>query len=118
MTPRRLNQQPIPYDGHLTLALTRTRLATTLSVQLVELARETDLPLPAKGATAGGDPDRLRGIPVAGKGIPGVWNRTRPDQCIDRLDREARLLAILARDIDGTSPGTDPVQALFGSTPS
>jgi hypothetical protein len=98
----------IAYEGHLILALTRQRVAIALTQQVTALAREADQPLPSQGATAGGDPERLRGIPVAGKGIAGVWNRSNPEGCISRLDDLTRRLAVLARDIDGTSPGTQP----------
>jgi hypothetical protein len=103
-----------PYEGHLLLAVQRQRLQVNLAHQLAELARETDLPMPSRGATAGGDRDRLRGIPVQGFG--GAMRRTRPesDSALDRLDREIRALVILAQDVPGTSPGSDPVDVLFG----
>jgi len=104
----------IPYAGHLSLALARVRLQQNLSHQLLELARETGMELPAAGATAAGDPAKLRGIPCVGRGIGGGMRGTRPDDCIDRLDDLSRRLGVLARDIPGTSPGSDPVAELFG----
>lgn len=107
-----------PYDGHLLLAVTRVRTAATLANQLVELSRETGLELPAAGATAAGDPQRLRGIPCVGRGISGEIRDTRPEDSIGRLDAIALRLHALSRDIPGTSPGSDPVEALFGDRES
>jgi hypothetical protein len=102
-----------PYDGHLLIAVTRVRLQVNLSNQLAELARETGLELPAAGATAAGDPQRLRGIPCVGRGISGGIRDTRPEDSIGRLDSIAARLAVIARDIPGTSPGSDPLEALL-----
>ena len=120
-----------PYDGHLLLAVSRVRLQANLSRQLVELARETDSPLPSKGATAGGDPMRLRGIPCVGRGISGATGRSRPESVLDKLEGwmplhpdDARLsaeyalerkLAVLSQEIPGTSPGTEPLEALLAA---
>lgn len=109
----RRNASARPYEGHLLLAVSRVRLATNLSNQLAELARETDLPMPTARATAAGDAMRLRGIPCVGRGITGGMTGARPDGGLDRLDRERRLIFVLARDIDGTSPGTQPEEALL-----
>ena len=49
---------------------------------LVRIARETstsDLPIRAvRGATPGGDPIALRGIPAIGRGVTGAIRGTRP----------------------------------------
>ena len=108
---RQGRESGIPYEGHLSLALQRTRRARVLTVQIVEIARETDLPLPVAPGAPGGDRDRLRGVPVAGFG--GAIRGTRPTDALSRLDREARALAVLGRDICGTSPGSDPVAELL-----
>ena len=104
-----------PYDGHLLLAVTRTRLQVTLSNQLTELARETGMELPAAGATAAGDPQRLRGIPCVGRGISGGIRDSRPEDSIGRLDSIAARLAVISRDIPGTSPGSDPLEELLAA---
>lgn len=108
---RARGEAAIPYEGHLLLAVSRRRLRAQQAVQLAEIARLVDAPLPAKGSTAGGDPARLRGIPVCGHG--GAIRGTRPGDGLDRLDRLRASLIVLAADLDGTSPGTQPEQALL-----
>ena len=50
------------------------------------------------------------------QGFGGAMRRSRPevDSALDRLDRDIRALVILAQDVPGTSPGSDPVVVLFG----
>lgn len=96
-----------PYDGHLLLAVTRVRLQRTLSDQITLLSRETGMERPSAGATAAGDPQRLRGIPCVGRGISGGIRDTRPEDSIGRLD-QMNLLARRLAMFDGTSPGTQP----------
>lgn len=110
---------PIPEDGRLLRQVAAMRLSVNLHAQLHELAEVLDAPLPTHRASAGGDPIALRGIPVCGVG--GAIRGTRPEDCIGRLDRQdkaAARLAVLARGIDGTSPGTQPEQALMDKQPS
>lgn len=112
MTPRGPNVEPIQAEGRLVLLVQRRRLDVAATRQVTELAREADQPLPTR-ATAAGDPDKLRGIPVCGVG--GAIRGTRPDR--DGLAHVGRLwsLAELSRDIPGTSPGTQPEEALMES---
>jgi len=100
-----------PYDGHLLRAIERRRLDVNLARQVAEICREIDKPLPSRGATAGGDPARLRGIPCAGFG--GAVRGTRPTDSIYGMDREASWLAVLSQNIDGTSPGSQPEEELL-----
>jgi hypothetical protein len=50
--------------------------------QLIRIARETATPgtsiRTARGATAGGDERKLRGLPVIGRGVAGVIAGTSP----------------------------------------
>lgn len=66
-------------------AIDRYRQDVALERQLLDLAREQGRPLPQAeriaGATALGDPVKLRGIPAVGRfGIGGAISGTRPDQ--------------------------------------
>lgn len=103
------NVEPLGPD-RLNLMVQRHRIDVTLTRQLTELAREADAPLPTR-ATAAGDPDKLRGIPVCGVG--GAIRGSRPDR--DGLAHVGRLwsLASLSTGIAGTSPGTQPEEALL-----
>lgn len=107
---RRLAVTAIAYEGHLSRAVQRHREQQVIAQQLAEFARETDQPLPSTGATAGGDPARLRGIPAVG-GVSGTMRGTQPETAL--VDKEARGLVALVRDLDGTSPGSQPELALL-----
>lgn len=102
----------IPWAGHLHLTIKRQRENTRLAHQLAQFAREADQPLPTAGATAPGDPQKLRGIPAVG-GISGTIRGTQPEHAL--IAKEARGLLNLIRDIDGTSPGTQPEEALLAA---
>jgi hypothetical protein len=106
-------ESAIPWPGHLSLALRRVELQRNLQYQLCELAREADEPLPSKAP--GGDPVRLRGVPVCG--APGVSSTMRGTSPLGALlaksDRLAVTMAVLGRDLPGTSPGTEPLQAVL-----
>lgn len=79
--PRTQWQTPQPRGLHER----RHAEATAQATQLVELARETDLPITTvTAATAAGDDRRLRGIPVVGaKGVGGAINGTRPGATLE-----------------------------------
>jgi hypothetical protein len=118
MSRWRLDQERIISDGRLVLVVQRLRVTQALSRQLVELAREADQPLPGKGATAAGDVSKLRGIPAIGRGVPGAIRGSRPDVTTIAVGlhydaRSVYQLGVLAGDIDGTSPGTQPEEALM-----
>lgn len=119
MKPHGLNVEPIVYEGHLVRAVQGMRMKAATARQLAEFAREADQPLPSKGATAAGDPERLRGLPaVVGRGsIGGAIRGTLPHVEALREDRAAaHALAVLVRDdVDGASPGTQPEQALLAA---
>jgi hypothetical protein len=108
---RARGEAAIPYEGHLLRVVRRQRLVAAQARQLAELCREEDRPLPVRAAASGGDRARLRGVPVAGFG--GAIRGSRPTDCIGRSDREGRALWVLGRDIEGTSPGTEPLAALL-----
>lgn len=123
MSRWRLDQERIESDGRLVLLVQRQRVTVALTKQLVELARETDLPLPSK-ATAAGDVQKLRGIPAVARGVPGATRGSRPDTAYmaERVkwhnpEREVGAfidaVGVLAYDVDGTSPGTQPEEALL-----
>lgn len=99
-----------PWEGRLTLAVQRRRQTQIFATKLAEFSREASQPLPTTGATAGGDPQRLRGIPAVG-GVSGTIRGTEPLGAL--LALEARGLLNLVRDLDGTSPGTQPEEALL-----
>lgn len=103
------NVEPIGAE-RLNLMVQRHRIDVAVTRQVAELSREADQPLPSR-ATAAGDPDKLRGIPVCGVG--GAIRGSRPDR--DGLAHVGRLwtLAALGRDIPGASPGTQPEEALI-----
>jgi hypothetical protein len=108
------DRSAIPYVGHLLLVVARYREHTRQQVVISEFSREMDLPRPVPGATAGGDAEGLRGIPCIGRGVSGgIDGRPLPAKSIDRLDPLSRALAVLARDVWGTSPGTQPEEALL-----
>jgi hypothetical protein len=112
---RRLLSHPsaIPYDGHLSLALSRMRLANNLTRQLVSLARETDSPMPTRPSAASGDPERLRGLPAIGRSVSGAVRGSDPYRALAGRDRE---VAILVRDLsDGASPGSQPEEACLAA---
>lgn len=100
----------IPWEGRLSLAVQRYRCSVRIAEQAAQFAREVAQPMPSRGATAGGDPQRLRGIPAVG-GVSGTIRGTQPEHAI--LAREARGLVHLVRDLEGTSPGTQPEEALL-----
>jgi hypothetical protein len=106
----RLDQERIDDEGRLNLMVQRRRLNANLARQLTEMARETDQPLPTR-ATAGGDVSKLRGIPAIGRGVPGAMRGSRPD--MSYLPEAVRFLAVAVDGIDGTSPGTQPEEALM-----
>lgn len=108
------DEAPIPYEGHLDLALKRMRRDDYQWSVRTQFERETGQSLSEKGATAAGDRWRLRGIPVVGRtGAPGgVDGRRLPQASINRLDPLSRKLAQLG-SIDGTSPGSQPEEALL-----
>ena len=111
MRARRLDEARIENDGRLLLIVKRTRLTVALNAQLTELAMEVDQPMPSR-ATAAGDVAKLRGIPAIGRGVPGATRGSRPDTAY-MAETVVYALSVLGQDIDGTSPGTQPEQALM-----
>jgi hypothetical protein len=107
----KLNVEKIAYSGHLLLVVARRRTNVAIAMQMAALAREVGESMPLSTASAGGDSQRLRGIPAIGRGVPGAMRGSRPDVFNGRLDPIARRLAELAWDIDSTSPGTQPEEA-------
>jgi hypothetical protein len=79
---------PIGSDG-INLAARSGQLEREQAQLLVRLAREADdgVPLrPIAGATAAGDPARLRGLPAIGRqGLGGAIRGTRPAHLLGRL---------------------------------
>lgn len=74
-------QTPIG-DSRLNRALRTADLNAQMAKQITELARETGehLQRPVRGATAGGDERKLRGIPIYARGVGGAIAGTRPDR--------------------------------------
>lgn len=107
---RRIDEQRIENDGRLLLIVKRTRETVAMSSKLAELSRETDQPMPSR-ATAAGDTAKLRGIPAVGRGVPGAIRGSRPDSAYI-AEPIVYALAVLSTE-DGTSPGTQPEQALM-----
>lgn len=107
---RRIDEQRIVDDGRLLLIVKDTRLTLALATQLTELSRETDQPMPSR-ATAAGDTMKLRGIPAVGRNVPGAIRGSRPDTHYF-AEPVTYALALLSVE-DGTSPGTQPEQALM-----
>lgn len=105
-----MDEQRIDGDGRLLLIVKDTRLQLALAIQLTELSRETDMPMPSR-ATAAGDTMKLRGIPAVGRGVPGAIRGSRPDTSYI-AEPIVYALAVLSTE-DGTSPGTQPEQALM-----
>jgi hypothetical protein len=107
----------IPYEGRLNRAVQGFRMQQQQARLVAELAREVDQPMPSPQASLPGDPQRLRGLPaVGGRGsIGGHIRGTSPHIDAFGQDRGAiHSLATLVRDeIDGSSPGTQPEQALL-----
>jgi hypothetical protein len=108
---RGFNVQRIDDEGRLNLLVQRRRLNANLARQLTELAQEADQPLPSR-ASAAGSWEKLRGIPALGRGVGGAIRGTRPDQ-VFMPEGVTYQLAVLATGIDGTSPGTQPEEALL-----
>lgn len=111
MKSKRLDEQRIDYDGRLNRQVRRTQESMALAQQVTELSRETDKPMDSR-ATAAGDVEKLRGIPCQGRGIGGGIRGTRPDTAW-MPETVVYALAIVASDVDGTSPGTQPEEALM-----
>lgn len=108
-----LNAEAIPHEHHLVLAVQRVRVNLAISRQVADLATEAGEPLPtATRATAGGDREKLRGIPCTGRVGGGAIRGSLP-HVHGLKDRTTSELANLSRDIEGTSPGTDPLAALL-----
>lgn len=81
--------QPIGPDP-LVRAVQLARLEQQQAKLLAELAREAPDDVPVRGATAGGDERRLRGIPAVGRGCAGAIPGTRPGDSLFRQERKAR----------------------------
>lgn len=86
MRHRGINEQAIPADGRLILWQRRHREAQLLDEQAKRIALEVGSDLPdhpnaPMAATPAGDELRLRGIPLAARGVAGVMPGTRPDTC-------------------------------------
>lgn len=111
MKSKRLDEQRIESTGRLSLVVARTRVSVALAAQVTELSLETDLPMPSR-ATAAGDVEKLRGIPCQGRGIGGATRGSRPDTAW-MPETVVYALASVASDVDGTSPGTQPEEALM-----
>jgi len=104
-------EEAIPAEGRVLREAKRVRENVAINYQLAQFARETGESLASEGATAAGDRARLRGIPVTGFG--GAMSGTRAER--DALRNVGKLwsLVALGRDIEGTSPGTQPEEVLF-----
>jgi hypothetical protein len=58
---------------------------------LAKLAREAAPDVPMRsGATAGGDPSRLRGLPAIGRGSSGAVRGTDPERALLAKERRER----------------------------
>jgi hypothetical protein len=89
--PRLLIELPIVADGRLLRAVRNAELDARNAKLLLAMARESPRPLERpKPGSLPRDPQALRGLPaVGGRGsIGGAIRGTRPEGCIDRLDRQ------------------------------
>lgn len=65
-------------DDPLNRALVLQRLNADNAKVLAQFARESGPAVLSRGATAGGDERKLRGIPAIGRGVGGAIPGTRP----------------------------------------
>jgi hypothetical protein len=90
--PRPLIEQPIAAEGRLLRTVRNAELDARNARLLLELSREAPdgVPMRPKPGSLPGDLQALRGLPaVGGRGsLGGAIRGTRPDGCIDRLDRQ------------------------------
>lgn len=71
---------------NILLAIKHLQLDRHNARVLARILKETaaDHPPPTRGATAGGDSRKLRGIPAIGRGVSGAIPGTRPEDAIHR----------------------------------